>query len=458
MSPRDDLTDLIGRHADGIATADDYARLEAALAADADLRWGFLAYMDLDAALASGDLLAPVTAAAWPRHRALARRIAVTALAIVAIAAVVRFAVPPAADAAALLVATSDARWSDPNVELLLRSGELPEADIDLAAGAAEFRSARGATICVRGPATFRFDGAAELFCRRGELACFCPTRASRLVVRTADAEVVDLGTVFAIQVPGEGATRVSVLEGEVELRGDRSRRLTRGQTAVVRSRSVLRIEPLGANAAADIAASLGRTPPGGADATNLLQDPGFDRPRSDSPWRGTQGHLEWLGGGTDPGRGVRVSARGHRFYPLVKQSVPVADIAGRIVSAAARARPAADAPLHGSQYAAIKIAFTDAEGREFACASRRMVPGDRPSAAADELAISAVAPAGTHGVQLQLVLHAAGLPAGAVIFEDARLCVAPANTWPEPGAAAGPPRPAPEHVPPPESPRNTTP
>ena len=122
-------------------------------------------------------------------------------------------------EAPAYLVASTQAQWSDPEIELCLRSGDLPRGLLRLDSGSAEFLFRNGASAMLLGPATVRFTGPDSLLVQDGQVLCRCPTTDSRITVATPTTQVVDLGTEFAVAVARQpGSTRVAVIQGEVRV------------------------------------------------------------------------------------------------------------------------------------------------------------------------------------------------------------------------------------------------
>ena len=76
MNPQDHRLAWVQRYADGLASAEEVAQLQAALRADAELRRSFLDYVNLDSALvAAAACCRPAfCAASWPTMRSQAAR------------------------------------------------------------------------------------------------------------------------------------------------------------------------------------------------------------------------------------------------------------------------------------------------------------------------------------------------------------------------------------------------
>jgi hypothetical protein len=443
----DDLDALASRHLDGGLDAGGQARLAAWIKADPANARAFarqaVLHDQLRAALryeASADM--PPEAAEAGR-RAGARRFrlvsagaaAVFLLALAAGLLVARrgagFAAPPA-----MLEAAADARWDDPDVDLVLRGGGLPAGPMRLQSGVAEFRLGAGATAAVLGPAEFEVAGPLRLVLRRGRILMRCPSKDSRFVVETPGVTLAGLGAEFVVGAgPGlhvfaaslRGALVVTVDDEPTAVEAGGAVRVGEGRKPV---RAAPRLD--------DFAALLRAPAAPDVVPDNLLADPGFEsgcasndeEPRPGGPaWRGTPGHVDILfGSGRNGTAALRIRALGNRLWPWAGQTVAAVPLAGRRVTASVRAQQPADDPLRGRQCAILKLYFRDAAGRETAYAERRFLWGDDAVGAFVEARLATVAPAEAASVQLQVMLNACGLATGTVLFDDARLAVAPAR------------------------------
>jgi ferric-dicitrate binding protein FerR (iron transport regulator) len=435
--------ELIARYADGQATDDELRELESALQADPSLRLAMVRYLNIDSALTAGTVSAepPLPLAPVMQRRRFAAAWWLLPLATAA-AVVVSLWQPwttspqpqttrlPATQPAspAVLAASTHARWADANVELALRSGDLPNTPLRLESGSAEFRFTHGATALILGPATVRFAGVNQLFLQDGKLLCKCPTPDSRLTVITPATRVVDQGTEFAVDVAADRPdTRVAVLRGEVHVGTRRVEVLRTGQAAEVGPDQVVRLTPLPPDALADlVAADLARTPDGLAADASLLLDPEFTAGLN-GPWRCTESHVDIAG--TPIGQAMRIHANGHRFWPSVRQAVSTGDIAGRLVIASVVARTPGGDPLTDRQAGILKVVFMDAQGREFATASRHFLHAGSSAMVIDQPVtsqVAAFAPPGTQKVEVQLLLSARGKPTGLIEYANPRLYVMP--------------------------------
>lgn len=431
MSDRVALREMIGRLADDMATDDEVRELETALQADAALRRDYLSYLNMDAALAGG-------AAAWSesessvpksrtRHRAL---VAAAAILLVTIAATFAWHVRDRSSSAndlkfvAVLVAARNAAWSDPNIELALRGGELPDGMLRLEAGTAEFACVDGATVILQAPAAARFVARKRVFVEQGRVFCRCPTPESRLLIETATTEVLDLGTEFSVEARADRSTVVAVLSGEVQVGKSVERRLHQGESLEILSNGLLAIRPL----SPDEFAELLRASPAVDEAVrrghNILLDPGFEEGLSVGTWNGTEANLRAVRTGGRSGGAVQVTAGGFAQFPQCRQKTEQGDYAGRLIVASVWGAPS-ERPLSPRQSALLKIVFEDESGREIGFAMRPFLGPQSQSNRFERAEAAAIAPTGTKRVQLQLMLRTARQDDGAVLFDDAGLIVA---------------------------------
>lgn len=345
----------------------------------------------------------------------------------------------------ATLAAAFDAVWSDPNVALLLRQGDMPPGMLTLVSGRAEFLFADGATAIIEGPATFEPVAGDTLRVQAGSVRCRCPRPGTELRVETPSGTIVDLGTEFALSVEPDVRTRVAVIEGQVRVDGRESSQLMSAGEAV----SIDRKGKSSRDAwfLADVATKVTLVPVDPsvvAGCPNALVDPSFEldaaAPLPNRPelaaglgdfrlgaWRGSLGYVERVDSPVGAGEhAMRISALGSRYWPLMAQPVMTGDIAGRAVMASVRACPSHDDPLSGQQSAILKLVFLDERGRAFASAERYFLRAGSPPGEFVDARIAVLAPPGTVGVQYQFLLNARGLPGGSVIMDDAVLRIGP--------------------------------
>ena len=439
MKRFDALLELAGRYADGAATATEVQTLQSALREDAEFRKAFLRYMQVDAALGGAIEMVRTARAhrvASARPGSFAWRIAGTISAIAALISIslwgwrptrttpIPRTEPVAAVAPAVtLTASTNARWSDPDIELSLRGGEVPLGLLCLESGIAEFHFAKGATAVLLGPATVRFSGSNQMLLQEGKVLCRCPTPESRITLTTPATQIVDLGTEFAVDASAPTGTRVAVVSGEVRVGTANAQLLHKGQSAVVGPDNIVRMTPLPPDAFAELFKADPSKPSPQLGGGSLLLDPTFATVGSAGPWVGTDGFVDGLPGG----RGV-VHARSHRLWPSFRQTVNTGDISGRLVVATVRGASSADDPMCERQSAILKISFLDGGGREFATASRHFLLAGASPGQFVTGNVAAFAPAGTRRVQYQLMLSARSQPNGSVVFSDPKLVIGTAT------------------------------
>jgi ferric-dicitrate binding protein FerR (iron transport regulator) len=426
MIPHDEILEKLGRYTDGVASADEIRALNDALREDRALRREYLRYMNIDAALPQA-LSAEVRAD--PHQPASRRRwlhVCTAAAAVLLVATGWLFWPRHSEEVAislATLVAGNDPIWNDVNVELALQSGQLPEGNLQLESGTAEFLLLDGATVVLRGPATFRFSDRKYIFVEEGQVLCRCPTPESRITVATPVTEIIDLGTEFAVEARADRNTRVAVRSGEVQVGTRNARHLAKGEVAEIRSDGLLVIRPLERDEFRDLI----RSAPPVADITkrgeNRLKDPGFEGGLGSQTWNGTATNIAAVPQGRN-GKGVRISAHGNAQWPQCRQKVATGDIGGQYVVASAWVSTPADDRLRPGQCAMVKIAFVNERGREFAFVKRHVLHAQSPAGCFEEVHLAAVAPSGTRSVQLQVILNAHTHRAGSVICDDASLVI----------------------------------
>jgi hypothetical protein len=445
-----DFERLVSRHFDGELSPEQSAELEARLKADSACVRQFARASLLHAQLRSvfvGDLaresmeadapadepgVMPFKARASRRWKSFAALAALAAAILVAVSLTLRVWATSAAPVAVLSVEIA-AQWSDPNLGLLLRRGDLPAGPLRLESGVAEFAFAGGATAVVEGPAVFEPLSRGGLSITSGRVVGRCPTQQARLTIVTPSAEVVDLGTEFGVAVGDNRNTQVAVIQGEVELvAAEQARRMKAGESVAIDARG-------NAEQAAYVIKDLSRLArliPGLTEAElggeNQLTDPQMtvapvshaaaDR---SSPWKGTAGHADLASGRAHSGgTAIRIRALGDPMWPLVGQDVKTGPIDGRIVAASIWAMQPAEEPLADRQNAIVKITFLDAAGREFASAERHFLRNNSPKDLWVRGRIAAVAPPGTVAVRFQVLLNARGQKSGAIRVDDASLSV----------------------------------
>jgi hypothetical protein len=85
--------------------------------------------------------------------------------------------------------------------------------------GLVEITFESGVEVLIEAPASFEIHSPGFMILNEGRLAANVPPEGIGFTVETPDAEVVDFGTEFAVEVVGELSSEVHVFKGEVEVR-----------------------------------------------------------------------------------------------------------------------------------------------------------------------------------------------------------------------------------------------
>lgn len=151
--------------------------------------------------------------------------------------------------AVAMLTRAVDARW-DRNAELPRVGGALEPGRLRLKSGLAQVVFYSGARIVIEGPAELQLISPMEAVCHGGRLLAEVPPPARGFRLRTAQLDVVDLGTAFGVDAT-HGRTEVDVFKGRVELLDGAAahQALTEGHAVVVQDKAPARL--MAASAAA---------------------------------------------------------------------------------------------------------------------------------------------------------------------------------------------------------------
>ena len=105
-----------------------------------------------------------------------------------------------------------------------IREGDPVELrEYRLAAGSVRFRTDKGATISIGGPAHFRYESPTQLILETGRAMAKMHQKYSEFTILTKDLKVTDLGTVFGVSVDPSEGTLLSVFEGKVEAKPSKS-------------------------------------------------------------------------------------------------------------------------------------------------------------------------------------------------------------------------------------------
>jgi hypothetical protein len=128
----------------------------------------------------------------------------------------------PQKTAIAVLGQASRASWSDPSLPLN-NGATLTAGKFKLQEGLVQLEFVSGASVVIEAPAEFELLSPNRISCALGKIRAHVPNQAIGFTVETPTYSAVDLGTEFTVQVKPTGESQFQVLEGEVDLRGDRS-------------------------------------------------------------------------------------------------------------------------------------------------------------------------------------------------------------------------------------------
>lgn len=229
--PDDERLQRIQRYADGIATAEEVAQLQAELRKDAALRQVFLDYVHLDGAL--GALAAGLHGAAEAARTEanvipVSRRrfrpmlwLGAAAAAIVVVAIWSPGSRGPADRGVDVEIVHSESvQWIAPAHRNAQVGARFPLRTIELASGALNLRlAASDVLLKLNGPIEARFETPMRLRVVHGRLSADVGPGGIGFTVATDAGEVVDLGTSFGVEAERGGESRVAVFSGQVKVR-----------------------------------------------------------------------------------------------------------------------------------------------------------------------------------------------------------------------------------------------
>ncbi|MEM1303244.1 MAG: LamG-like jellyroll fold domain-containing protein [Planctomycetota bacterium] len=241
MNDRESVRRLFARYAVGDIAENDLQRLDAALRADATLRSDFIEYMNVDSALGEAAALPryavlpdeppgvgraamnTLTAGVAPSRRRKRRRLVASIAAIAATLLV--FAGTwllgdgggaPAAKVVARVVGSIDAVLSRTDVGAWDQT-QLPPGEYVLEKGLLHLAFAKGVVAYLEAPAQFTAIDDQTLALAEGRLSANVPPEGVGFTVQTPEADVVDHGTEFSIDVERD-ACEVHVFDGLVRV------------------------------------------------------------------------------------------------------------------------------------------------------------------------------------------------------------------------------------------------
>ena len=227
MKPDADALDLMGRYLDGQATAEETARLEALLMADARLRAEFLAYARVEASLRTAlegrrslEILPAASESrrrfwrSWSQPWAAAALLVVAAAVWLSIRGAPRVPRAESAPVFAVVRETLHGRWADGREVRVSES--VGRGGWSLQSGLISLAGADGVELVVEGPAVGEWLGAQHIRLTSGTVLVRMPKGRSGFVVDTEQMRVIDLGTEFGVSVSQSGDERVQVYDGLV--------------------------------------------------------------------------------------------------------------------------------------------------------------------------------------------------------------------------------------------------
>ena len=231
---RKERSQLIDALIEGDISESDFVRLEAEFSIDPAARQEYYDRLTLSVALeaeagAASDTGSKIVAMPAPARRWIPAFAAIAAV-FVTLAAVVgvlmklpsgksgpQVATTPVEEKAsgfAVLAGQAAAVWK--NTSPLADGALLPSGTLQLASGIAQIELFSGVTVIVEGEAEFEIVSPMEMTVARGKVRARVPEPAHGFRIHTAEGEVVDLGTEFALNVSAK-QSEVHVLDGEVE-------------------------------------------------------------------------------------------------------------------------------------------------------------------------------------------------------------------------------------------------
>ncbi len=209
------VRELAQRVADGLADEEAMAELDMLLRATPAARRSYLDMMalhfDLDRRAATGALSTAEHRRPLEPQRFFRIVLAVAALVIIGLGAwwVARAGAP-----VATIVKSSGDAWRGGALGgAVIRDGQA----FDVLSGLIELETTEGVRLVIEGPWSGRFRGPQAIELASGKIFAEVPERARGFTVATPAGRAVDLGTRFAVEASGDGATtQIHVFEGRV--------------------------------------------------------------------------------------------------------------------------------------------------------------------------------------------------------------------------------------------------
>lgn len=144
-------------------------------------------------------------------------------------------------DGVARVTGLVDCKWSAGHQPLYFGKAVTGGERIELAEGLVQLTFSQGAKVIVQGPARFVPHSKMDATLEHGKLSAVVPEQARGYTVTTPTAQIVDLGTEFALDVADDGATEVHVMKGDVVARRRQSDGQLQGEALHARKLNALR-------------------------------------------------------------------------------------------------------------------------------------------------------------------------------------------------------------------------
>jgi hypothetical protein len=171
--------------------------------------------------------------------------------------------------AVATLTRLEECEWSDESSALRYGQQLVEGTRVALRSGVLRIAFESGAEAVLQGPCDFTVDNAMHGTIRSGRVAVTAPKRAYGFRIRSPNAEVIDLGTEFGVNVDEGGNSEVHVFSGEVLSRSINDLSDQAGELIRVTANNALKFagEQLPSKIASDntlfaVAATLAQRPP----------------------------------------------------------------------------------------------------------------------------------------------------------------------------------------------------
>lgn len=116
----------------------------------------------------------------------------------------------------ATLIQADEVKWA--NSSVLELGAEIGRQRLEIQSGILHLQFVTGVDVSIQGPASFEIINSREARLHSGLLTSFVPPGAEGFKVHLPNAEVTDLGTSFGIQLDKDGASKISVFDGLVEV------------------------------------------------------------------------------------------------------------------------------------------------------------------------------------------------------------------------------------------------